>query len=269
MTLSLGCVTISFNQARYLRECIESVTCGDRSRLAHVIVDPGSTDGSREIIAEYAQRQRFHAAILEPDRGPSDGLNTGFAKLGRSDILGYLNSDDRYEPGALDAVLEFFQHHPEVDVLTGSGAIIDGAGRRHLRKRLSTPFTARRFLHGTVQAIQPATFFRRAAFAASGGFNPDNRTSWDFELLIDLLLNGARFCNHQRVLGHFRLYPGTITSDLAKQGGTRERYLADLERMRVKLIAAGHRPARAPLPALAYWSYRLNPWRRMMEFLVA
>jgi glycosyltransferase involved in cell wall biosynthesis len=268
MTLYLGCVTISFNQGRFLRDCIDSTTCADRSRLAHVIVDPGSSDGSREIIGEYAMRQRFHATILEPDRGPGDGLNKGFARLAHADILGYINSDDRYEPGALDKVLEYFQRHPQVDVLIGSGAIIDDSGRRQLRKCLSTPFTARRFLHGTMMAVQQATFFRRAAFAASGGFNPENRTSWDTELLIDMLLAGARFRGTNRVLGHFRVYPGTITSEISRNGPG-ERYLADQARLRQKLIAAGHRPAPAPLPALAYWSYRLNPWRRVMEFLVA
>lgn len=268
MTLRLGCVTISFNQARFLRDCIESVTCVDRSNLLHVIVDPGSTDGSREIIAEYALQQRFHGTILDPDRGPGDGLNKGFALLADADILGYLNSDDRYESGALDAVLEFFQHHPEVDVLMGSGAIIDGDGRRHLRKRLSTPFTARRFLHGTATNFQQATFFRRASFAASGGFNVENRSCWDTELLVDLLLAGARFHDVRRVLGHFRIYPGTITSAIASQGPG-QRYLADQERMRQKLIAAGHRPAQSPIPFIEYWSFRFNPWRRMMEFLVA
>ena len=267
MNLRLGCVTISFNQARFLRECIESVTCADRSALSHVIVDPGSTDGSREIISEYAQGQRFHATILDPDRGPSDGLNKGFALLADADILGYLNSDDRFDPGALDAVLELFQCHPEVDVLMGSGAIIDENGRKHLRKRLSTPFTARRFLHGTALNIQQATFFRRAAFVASGGFNVENRSCWDTELLVDLLLTGARFCDVRRVLGHFRVYPGTITSDIAKNGPD-QRYLADRARMRQKLIAAGHRPAQGPIPVIEYWAYRLNPWRRMMEFLV-
>jgi len=268
MTLRLGCVTISFNQARFLRDCIESVTCADRARLLHVIVDPGSTDGSREIVAEYALRQRFHATILDPDRGPSDGLNKGFAVLADADILGYLNSDDRYEHGVLDAVLDFFQHHHEVDVLMGSGVIIDENGRKHLRKRLSTPFTARRFLHGTAQHIQQATFFRRASFAASGGFNVENRSCWDTELLVDLLLAGARFRDVRRVLGHFRVYPGTITSNIANNGPD-QRFLTDWTRMRQKLIAAGHRSAQSPIPLIEYWSYRLNPWRRMMEFLVA
>lgn len=268
MTMRLGCATISFNQGRFLRECIDSTTCTDRSRLLHVIVDPGSTDGSREIIAEYALRQRFHATILQPDRGPGDGLNKGFARLADADILGYINSDDRYEQGALDSVLEFFERHPEVDVLMGSCAIIDGSGRQHLRKRLSTPFTARRCLHGTMLAIQQATFFRRAAFAASGGFNAENRTCWDTELLVDLLLSGARFHEMHRVLGHFRIYPGTITSNIVTKGPD-QRYVADQARMRQKLISAGHRPSPSPLPIIEYWSYRLNPWRRVMEFLVA
>lgn len=267
MSMRLGCVTISFNQARFLRECVESVTCADRSSLQHVIVDPGSTDGSRDIIAEYARMQRFHEVILEPDNGPGEGLNKGFSRLSDCDILCYLNSDDRFEPGALDVVFDFFARHPQVDVLIGSGAIIDEQGVRGLRKRLSTPFTARRYLHGTSLVIQQSTFFRRHIFSAAGGFNADNRTCWDTELLIDMLLASARFQVSKRVLGQFRIYPGTITSE--RQSGRDQRYVADRERMGMKLLSAGYRPALPPLAAIAFWSYRLNPWRRLMEFIVA
>ena len=76
---SLGIVTISYNQARFLTEAIDSVRLRDPDRLRYVIVDPGSTDGSREIIR--CRHDRFSAIILEPDSGPADGLNKGFATM--------------------------------------------------------------------------------------------------------------------------------------------------------------------------------------------
>src|ERR1017187_7879988 len=71
--MKLGIVTISYNQAGYLQEAIDSVALADLSRLVYVIVDPGSTDGSRDVITR--NRHRFPRAILEPDNGPADGLN--------------------------------------------------------------------------------------------------------------------------------------------------------------------------------------------------
>jgi glycosyltransferase involved in cell wall biosynthesis len=107
--MKIGIVTISCNQSKYLAEAIDSVHTADPEQLEYVIVDPGSTDGSRGIIERY--RRRFSHIILEPDHGPPDGLNKGFAATG-ADILGYLNSDDRFSPGALDYVLGYFERIP-------------------------------------------------------------------------------------------------------------------------------------------------------------
>ena len=71
--VKIGIVTISYNQAKYLAEAIESVCVADPEWLEYVIVDPGSSDGSRQIIERY--RKRFGRIILEPDEGPADGLN--------------------------------------------------------------------------------------------------------------------------------------------------------------------------------------------------
>lgn len=267
MTLSVGCVTISYNQGKYLRSCIDSVDREDRASLRHVIVDPGSSDDSRDIIAEYARENRFHAVILEPDEGPGDGLNKGFARLAEAEILCYLNSDDCLCPGALEVVADWFEKNPGVDVLTGAVAVIDASGRRHWRKRLSAPFTPKRFMNDTAWVFQQATFFRRSALMATRGFNVRNRTCWDTELLIDMFLAGARFSRVNRLLGEFRVYPGTISHGLAT-GGLSRAYLEDQQRLRHKLLAAGHLPLAYPLDRLCHWSYRLNPLRRWMEIVV-
>ena len=71
---------------------------------------------------------RASRILFEPDKGPPDGLNKGFAGTSAG-ILGYLNSDDRFAPGALDYVLRYFERRPEVDVLCGAIRIIDETGR--------------------------------------------------------------------------------------------------------------------------------------------
>ena len=155
--MKLGIVTISFNQAQYLTECIESVQLKDRGKLRYVIVDPGSTDGSRQLILSH--QDRFSTIVLEPDQGPADGLNKGFARCD-ADIYGYLNSDDRFRPGALDYVLSYFENHPETDILLGAIATIDGNGRTRLRKRTQDrPFDNRKFAVCACNVFQQGTFF--------------------------------------------------------------------------------------------------------------
>src|SRR3546814_19401558 len=71
----LSIVTLSFNQAGYLRQALESVIAQKDGSVEFIVVDPGSTDGSRDIIAELGDG--IDNVILDPDRGPADGLNKG------------------------------------------------------------------------------------------------------------------------------------------------------------------------------------------------
>src|SRR5580704_11462983 len=129
-------VTISFNQAEFLERAITSVVEQDYSNIEYIVVDPGSTDGSREIIERY--RSRISQVVFEPDRGPADGLNKGFA-LATGDILGFLNSDDVLLPGSIRSAVAFLNSN-DVDVVSAHATVID-AQDRHLRMAYSEPFS--------------------------------------------------------------------------------------------------------------------------------
>jgi glycosyltransferase involved in cell wall biosynthesis len=259
----LGIVTISFNQARFLTECIESVKLSDDARLRYVIVDPGSTDGSREIIGNY--KDRFSATLLQPDKGPADGLNKGFAACD-ADVYGYLNSDDRFRPGALDRVLDYFDHHPETDVLLGAIAMIDENGRVSPRKRTQDrPFDLRKFAVCACNVFQQGTFFRREAFLRTKGFNLASQTAWDAELVVDMALAGCCFDYTNRVLGDFRIHPQSITgSQRLRQG-----YIEDREYLRNKIRDSGIPPYSTMQTRLVRLAHKLNPVRHTAYFLVS
>ena len=260
---SLGIVTISFNQARFFPECIESVTVADPSRLRYVIVDPGSADGSRDLIMKY--KDRFSGMVLEPDQGPPDGLNRGFAVCD-ADVYGYLNSDDRFRPGALDWVLDYFDGHPDTDVLLGAIAMIDENGKESRRKRTQDrPFDLRRYSINACNVFQQGTFFRREAFLRTRGFNLASKTAWDGELVVDMALAGARFDYTNKILGDFRIYPESITGSQRLWQG----YLQDREHLRRKIYEAGI-PSYSPLESrLVKMAHRFNPVRHLSYFLVS
>jgi glycosyltransferase involved in cell wall biosynthesis len=259
--LTLGIVTISFNQGRFLAEAVESVRTSDRSRLRYVIVDPGSKDGSRDYIE--AHRDRFTDAIMEPDEGPSDGLNKGFARCG-GDILGYLNSDDRFAEGALDWVLDYFEKHPEVDVVMGAVRIIDENGAVQRRRRVAWSFSPAAYIEGACLPLQQGTFFRRTAFEKTQGFRKGNRSCWDTELLVDLVLAGARLRIIHKVLGDFRIYPESITGSRALV----EKVKQDRLIIRDKVLAAGQRPATGLACTVKRVVFRAHPVRRVLEWTV-
>lgn len=234
--MKFSIVTISFNQAEFLERTIRSVIdqeC-DGFEVEYIVVDPGSTDGSRDIIERY--RDRISKVIYEKDKGPGDGLNKGFAQAS-GDIFYYLNSDDTLEPGALIEVARFIRAHPEVDVAIGHAWLTDRNDNR-LRRLWSEPFRRVTVAYGFSIQIQPATFFRAAAFARSGGFNIDNRVTWDGELLVDLYMSGARFAQIEAFLGTYRIYQGTFTSGKA----TRAQFAAWGQRRFEKMMARPWRP---------------------------
>jgi glycosyltransferase involved in cell wall biosynthesis len=221
--MKISIVTLSFNQAAYLREAIESVLRQGYPDLEYILVDPGSKDGSREIIQSYSS-QIAHT-IFEPDRGAADGLNKGFAKA-TGEVFGFLNADDLLEPGSLQSVAEFFSRNPEHDMAFGNGYVIDADGKRvrHYRAR---DFTAKRYFYGGSQWLQQSTFFRAEAFKRSGGFNVENRTCWDGELFVTMVSRGARAGYIDADLSGFRIHPSSISGS----GTLTTRYKADARRI--------------------------------------
>ncbi|HEY3839399.1 MAG TPA: glycosyltransferase family 2 protein [Bryobacteraceae bacterium] len=261
--MTIGIVTISYNQARYLTECIESVKVSDSSHLKYVVVDAGSTDGSQQLILQH--QDRFSTIIFEPDKGPADGLNKGFARC-RADVYGYLNSDDRFRPGALDYVLEYFAQHPETDILLGSIAMIDGNGHLRLRKRTQDrPFDVRKFAVCACNVFQQGTFFRREAFARTGGFNLGSKTAWDSELVVDMALAGCTFGYTNKVLADFRVHPESITGSRRLWEGLME----DREHLRQKIWTAGFAPYSPLEERMVKLAHKFNPARHLSYLLAS
>ena len=229
----ISIVTLSFNQARFLETAFESILGQNYPNLDYIVVDPGSTDGSRDIIDRW--RARLTTVLLDPDKGPADGLNNGFAAA-TGDILGYINADDMMLPGSLAAIARAFER-PDVDAILGNGILIDAEG--HTRRRMqSSHFSLADFGHGAMTFVQQGHYFRKAAYTASGGFNIENRTCWDAELLIDMASAGVPMTNVADQLGAFRLYGETITGS----GRLATQMAIDLARVKAKALG---RPPRA------------------------
>lgn len=201
-------VTISFNQAEFLERTILSVIGQTGVEVEYIVVDPGSTDGSREIIDRY--KERISHVVYERDGGPADGLNRGFA-LASGDIYCYLNSDDTLAPDALLRVAQFFARRPEFDVVCGHAWVTDRFDNR-LRRVWSEPYRRRSVAYGAAVQIQPSTFVRRAAYLKTSGFNVENTSSWDAELLLDLYLSGSRIGIINAFLSTYRLHSVSITN---------------------------------------------------------
>lgn len=205
--MKVSIVTISFNQAEFVERTILSVLAQDYPDIEYIVVDPGSTDGSREIIERY--RPRISKVILRPDQGAADGLNGGFAEA-TGEIFGFLNSDDILLPGAVSSAVAFLENHKEIDVVSGHSNLV-GPDDRFLRRVYSDRMSLKRCMYAGVVLMQASTFFRRDIFERVRGFNAKNRFSWDGELFLDMALAGARFAVTNQFWSGFRIHPQSIT----------------------------------------------------------
>ncbi len=225
--MKISIVTISYNQAQFLEQAILSVINQNYHNIEYIVVDPGSTDGSRDIIEKY--RSRISKVVLEKDVGAADGLNKGFS-FATGDVLGFLNSDDVLLPNALARIASFFNTHPRVHVVSGCGYYTDSDGIR-LRRIVPSKLTGWLYVHGGVSVFQQGTFFLAPYFRKVRGFNIENKTCWDGELFLDMALAGARFATIGDDIAHFRLHEGGITGS----GRLEEEYRKDTARLFTKV----------------------------------
>jgi glycosyltransferase involved in cell wall biosynthesis len=175
-------ITPSYNQGAFVEATILSVLEQDYSNLEYLVVDGASTDETQEILRRYRGRLRW---ISEPDEGQAHAINKGFART-RGEILGWLNSDDVYTPGAISAVVEYLVAHPEVMLVYGDANFIDADGVVVGPCAHVEPFDLHRLIHHSDFIVQPATFFRRSAFEAVGRLDESLHWAMDYDLWLKI-----------------------------------------------------------------------------------
>jgi glycosyltransferase involved in cell wall biosynthesis len=189
---------------------LASVREQDYQGVEHIVVDAGSTDGTLDILAAAPGI----SYVSEADRGLSDGLNKGI-RMSHGDIVGWLNADDLYLPGALDLVARAYRDNPEALWITGPCVVI-GADGEEIRRAATAykNFLLRRYRYGlylTQNFISaPATFITRAGLERVGEFDIDLKYSMDYDVWLRL----ARLADPvivDRPLAAFRMQEGTLS----------------------------------------------------------
>ena len=209
----ISIVTPSYNQGQFLRETIESVLNQNYPNLEYFIVDGGSTDNSVEIIQEYEDRIDWW--VSEPDEGQSDALCKGFDRA-TGDLIGWLNSDDVYFPGALKKIGRTYARSPGASIYVGGIAV--GEFHNGGIKRCSIPSAPSMWIkrYGLMTIGQQASFYNTEIYRKIGGINRDLFHRMDGNLWYRLMKCHPRAIIINDIVGFIRFHDAAKSSTAAK-----------------------------------------------------
>ena len=198
--LTISIITVCFNSAKHIEECIESVASQRGPLIEHIIIDGGSTDGTLEILNQFVDC--LSILVSEPDKGIYNAMNKGLA-LASGDVIGILNSDDILVPGALISVAKAFDS-PDIDFSYGSALLIDELGTTYGVTRplpwdslLKRGYLEMPFPHQSV-------FVRRETYQRLGGFDEKFPLSADYDFALRLLLSESMGQEVEKPIAKFR-----------------------------------------------------------------
>jgi len=206
--LKISIVSPSYNQARYLEECLLSVKEQDYPNVEHIVVDGGSNDGSVKILQEYAAKPGWSHLhwVSESDRGQSDALNKGF-RSAQGDVIGWLNSDDFYLRNCFKHVEDAFRREPRPSVVYGDYIWINEIdGTYQVRREIA--FNRFVLFHSHVPFILSSGGFFVARKVIDDGclLDPSYHFAMDQEYFLRLFRRGYSFCHSPNLMGALRLH---------------------------------------------------------------
>ncbi|MFY8109827.1 MAG: glycosyltransferase family 2 protein [Bacteroidia bacterium] len=177
-------ITPSFQQAQWLESCINSVLNQTYENIEYIIIDGGSTDGSKEIIEKYSDRLSFWQS--KKDNGQANAINIGYKKA-KGEIIAYLNADDLLEPWAVETIIRVFEVNKEFAVIYGKCKTIDE--NNNLIKEAEgqqlrfDALLAEGMLPGM---YQPACFFNKTYLDPEFMVDESYQNAFDYELILNL-----------------------------------------------------------------------------------
>jgi glycosyltransferase involved in cell wall biosynthesis len=212
---AVSIVIPAYNHAAYLRQAIDSVLAQDYP-VELIVLDDGSTDGTRAVMAQYADRCRCET---HQNMGQAATLNKGWA-MAAGDIFGYLSADDVLRPGCVRSAAQVLAASPSTILTYCDFELIDSYSRV-LRTVQTEDFDYGRMVVDAVCTPGPGVFFRRTVFERAGGWDTLLRQMPDYEYWLRVGLFGE-FKRIPRALAAFRMHERSLTFALTPERNAEE-----------------------------------------------
>lgn len=182
--MRLSIITINLNNCKGLQKTIDSVIAQTFTDFEWIIIDGGSTDGSRELIEQYADH--FAYWVSEPDKGIYNAINKGIAQA-KGEYIQILNSGDcLFEGSTLE---QLFSNQYNADILYGDAVCLYPDGSR-LDKKYPDTVSLNYFIHNVIN--HQASFYRRQVFDGHP-YNEKYMIAGDWAYCMEAVCRGMRF----------------------------------------------------------------------------
>ena len=190
-------VTIVRNGGATVEKTIRSVISQDYPNLEYLIVDGGSQDNTLEVVRSFGSKIDF--ILSEPDRGIYDAFNKGIA-LSRGEIIGLINADDWYEPGAVRTAVEALSEELPLGAVCGRIRYWDPLGRPTYVFESSVNGLEK---ENTVN--HPTAFVRRSVYEKNGLFREAFGWAGDYEFFVRITKAGVKIRAVEQILANMSL----------------------------------------------------------------
>ncbi|MFM7472017.1 MAG: glycosyltransferase family 2 protein [Nodosilinea sp.] len=200
-----------YNAASYLAATLESILVQTLENFECLIVDDGSTDGSRAILQRYVDRDPRLRLWYNPNQGVSKSRNQLLA-ASRGELIAVMDADDIALPHRFALQAAFLQSHPDHVCVGGAHDLIDHRGRYLTCLRLPETNGEIQSLalagHGSI--CHPCAMVRRSALEAVGGYDVSLRSAHDLDLWLKLGEIG-QLANLPDTLLQYRLLTNSVS----------------------------------------------------------
>jgi len=226
----------TYNRGRYLPQAVDSVLGQELQDFELIVVDDGSTDDTTERLAPYGDRVR---CLRQDNRGVAGAKNLGIS-VAHGEWVGFLDSDDRWEPETLREVARVIGKHPGAGLIAFAAREVDAEGRRTdiiYGKRSDGPTYSTASLLGPDSGGCSWFCVRREMLDRVGGFDDTLRSAEECDLALRLSFE-TELRALSRPLLLRRRHAGNLSHDMALNARCWIVLLEKLRRARPEFVAA-------------------------------
>lgn len=235
-----------FNGLPHLAGAIESILAQSFADFEFLIIDDASTDGSVDVIAEYARRDaRVRVILNQENQGLGAVLNRGVQEA-RGTLVARMDADDRSVPHRLERQVAFLESHPDVDIVGSYALDVTASGEPVRERRVPTEHSRIVAVIWSCPLIHPTVMYRRDKIIRAGSYLPTLRRRQDYDLWFRCVRDGLVFANIPEPLVHYLYSEETLRRNNLKTAWSQ-----------VKLGLKGCRMINAPMAAYVATSWPL------------